>query len=341
MKINRDNYESWFLDYLEGNLDQEQIEMVLLFKIEHPDLADQTEEFSPFLTADSKLVYPDKNLLKKEVYDDAVHFKQSAIAAMEGDMNDEELRQFHSWVDKNPDRQKFVKIFEQCRLVPDKKITFPGKNRLKKKTIWMSGWMQAAAVAAITLLVFLTFIPESRKTQSTSIQTAETTLPKRHNKVPEAEAAGNKSLPAQPEKKQKKVEVAPKRILKKQDVKVEDLAPLEPRYAETIKKLEPRFGTLELPPPVFADLITILEQKALYAAYMEMPLSEFLKDKYQELKTSDPSEFITREEFTIAGLHLFSRLPGKRLTGRKGSDGRLKTISFNTQLLAFSIPVNR
>ena len=74
---------------------------------------------------------------------------------------------------------------------------------------------------------------------------------------------------------------------------------------------------------------------------MEMPLSEYLKDKYQELKTSNPTEFITREEFTIAGLHLFSKLPGKRLTGRKGSDGRLKTISFNTQLLAFSIPVNR
>ncbi len=341
MKITRDNYESWFLDYLEGNLDPEQMEMVRRFKIEHPDLADETEEVSPFLKADSGLVYPGKHLLKKEVYDDPVHFEQSAIAAMEGNMSDEELSQFHTWIDKNPDRQKFVKEFEQCRLVPDKEITFPGKNRLKKKSIWMSGWTQAAAVAAIALLVLLTFLPESRKTQSTSIQTAETTLPKRRDKAPETEAAGNKSLPAQPEKTEKKVEAVPKRILKKQDVKVEDLGTLEPRYAETIQKLEPRSGKLEPPSPVFVDLLTILEQKALYAASMEMPLSEFLKDKYQELKTNDPTEFITREEFTIAGLHLFSRLPGKRLTGRKGSDGRLKTISFNTQLLAFSIPVNR
>jgi hypothetical protein len=234
-----------------------------------------------------------------------------------------------------------VKEFEQCRLVPDHKITLPGKDRMKKRTIWMTGWMQAAAVAAIALLVLLTFIPESRKTQSTSIQTAETTLPKRHDKAPKAEAAGNKPLPAPPEKKQKKVEATPKRILKKQDMMVEDLAPLAPRYAEIIQKLEPRSGTLETPPPMFVDLVTILEQKALYAASMEMPLSEFFKDKYQKLKTNDPTEFITREEFTIAGLHLFSRLPGKRLTGRKGSDGRLKTISFNTQLLAFSIPVNR
>ena len=202
------------------------------------------------------------------------------------------------------------------------------------------GWMQVAAVAAIALLVLLTFIPESRKTQSTSIQTAETTLPKRHGKVPEAEAAGNKSF-LHSRKKQKKVQVAPNPVLKKQDVMVENLAPLEPRYAETIQKLEPRSGKLEPPPPMFVDLVTILEQKALYAASMEMPLSEYLKDKYQELKTSNPTEFITREEFTIAGLHLFSKLPGKRLTGRKGSDGRLKTISFNTQLLAFSIPVNR
>ncbi len=341
MKITRDNYESWFLDYLEGNLEPEEMAMVRLFKNEHPDLADEQEEFSPFLKADSDLVYPGKHLLKKEVYDDPVHFGQSAIAAMEGEMSEEELRQFQNWVDKNPDRQKFVKEFEQCRLVPDKEITFPGKNQLKKKTIWMTGWMQAAAVAAIALLALLTFIPESRKTRSTSIQTAETTLPKRRDKVPEAEAAGNKSLPVQPEKKQKKVQETAKPVLKKQEVKVEDLGTLEPRYAETIQKMEPRSGKLEPPPPMFVDLITILEQKALYAASMEMPLSEYLKDKYQELKTNDPTEFITREEFTIAGLHLFSRLPGKRLTGRKGSDGRLKTISFHTQLLAFSIPVNR
>ncbi|MCX6221082.1 MAG: hypothetical protein NTZ69_08830 [Bacteroidia bacterium] len=341
MKITRDNYESWFLDYLEGNLDPEQMEMVRLFKIGHPDLADETEEFSPFLKADSDLVYPGKNLLKKEVYDDPVHFEQSAIAAMEGEMSDEELSQFRNWVDKNPERQKLVKEFEQCRLVPDKKITFPGKNRLMKKTIWMSGWTQAAAVAAIALLALLIFSPVLRKNQPASLQTAETTLPKRRDKVPESEASGNKSLPAVPGKKQKKVQETAKPVLKKQDVKVEDLGTLEPRYAETIQKMEPRSGTLEPPPPTFVDLITILEQKALYAASTEMPLSEFLKDKYQELKTNDPTEFITREEFTIAGLHLFSRLPGKRLTGRKGSDGRLKTISFSTQLLAFSIPVNR
>ena len=341
MKITRDNYESWFLDYLEGNLDEEQMEMVRLFRNENPGLADETEEFSPFLKADSGLVYPGKHLLKKEVYDDPVHFEQSAIAAMEGEMSSEELRQFQNWVDKEPDRGKFVKVIEQCRLIPDKKITFPGKNRLKKKTIWMTGWMQVAAVAAIALLALLTFIPESRKTQSTSIQTAETTLPKKRDKVPEAEADGKKSLPAQTGKKQKKFSEPLKPVLKKQDVKVEDLSALEPRYAESIQKMEPKSGTLEPPPPVFVDLLSILEQKALYAASLEMPLSEFLKNKYQELKTNDPTEFITREEFTIAGLHLFSRLPGKRLTGRKGSDGRLKTISFNTQLLAFSIPVSR
>ena len=74
--------------------------MVRLFKNENPDLADEHEEFSPFLKADSGLVYPGKHLLKKEEYDDPVHFEQSAIAAMEGDMGEEELRQFQHWVDK-------------------------------------------------------------------------------------------------------------------------------------------------------------------------------------------------------------------------------------------------
>lgn len=339
--INRNNYESWFLDDLEGNLNQEQMEMVRLFKIEHPDLAGEAEGFSPFLKADSDLVYPAKHLLKKVAYDDPVHFEQSAIAVMEGDMSEEELSQFHTWIDKNPERKKIVLEFEQCRLIPDKKIIFPGKNRLKKKTIRMSGWKQAAAVAAITLLVLLTFLPSSRKNHPAPAQTAQTQLPERNTIVPKAEVAGNISLPPRHEKEQKKVLVFSKRVLKKQDIRVEELVTPKPRYAETIPMMEPKSNLPELPAPVFVDLTPVIEQKQLYAASMEIPMTEYLKDKYQELKTNDPSEFITREEFTIAGLHLFSRLPGKRLTGRKGSDGRLKTISFNTQLLAFSIPVNR
>jgi hypothetical protein len=73
----------------------------------------------------------------------------------------------------------------------------------------------------------------------------------------------------------------------------------------------------------------------------EIPVSEFLNSKLQDLKVNGPKGLITREELALAGLHLFSRLPGKHLTGRKGTDGRLKMISLNTPLLAVSLPVNR
>jgi hypothetical protein len=92
--------------------------------------------------------------------------------------------------------------------------------------------------------------------------------------------------------------------------------------------------------PEIPDLVPLKVSLPISSASNEIPLSDFLKDKLQELKANGKKTFITREEVTIAGLHLFSRLPGKHLTGKEGRDGRLKTITFNTQLLAFSIPVN-
>jgi len=59
------------------------------------------------------------------------------------------------------------------------------------------------------------------------------------------------------------------------------------------------------------------------------------------MKNQGPKGFFSREEVAVAGLRFFSLLPGKHLTGKKGRDGKLKSITFNTQMLAISIPVNK
>ena len=76
-------------------------------------------------------------------------------------------------------------------------------------------------------------------------------------------------------------------------------------------------------------------------ANAEIPLTDFLNNKLQSVKGEGPKGFFSREEVILAGLHFFSRLPGNHLTGRKGTDGRLTSISLNTQLLAISVPLNR
>lgn len=45
MKITRDNYESWFLDYLEGNLEEGMKEAFQEFLRHHPDLQEELRQF--------------------------------------------------------------------------------------------------------------------------------------------------------------------------------------------------------------------------------------------------------------------------------------------------------
>jgi hypothetical protein len=62
--ITRDNYESFFLDFIEGRLDASQMEDVKLFLLSHPDLAAELEDISGFtLEADD-----DASISKLELY---------------------------------------------------------------------------------------------------------------------------------------------------------------------------------------------------------------------------------------------------------------------------------
>ena len=108
-----------------------------------------------------------------------------------------------------------------------------------------------------------------------------------------------------------------------------------------VEMLPTRLVTLYSYEPVFNELVLIKIPGPYYAATNKIPLSEFLRIKLQALKANGPKGFFSREELAVAGLRFFSRLPGNRLTGEKGSDGKLKSISFDTKILAFSIPVNR
>ena len=51
MKITRDNYEIWFLDYLEGRLNDSEKEELHQFLASHHDLAAELDEYIPTISA--------------------------------------------------------------------------------------------------------------------------------------------------------------------------------------------------------------------------------------------------------------------------------------------------
>ena len=73
----------------------------------------------------------------------------------------------------------------------------------------------------------------------------------------------------------------------------------------------------------------------------DLVLSEIFKAQLGEIRQSGDRELLSTEHLGVAGLHLFAKLTGKRLTAHKAGDGIVTSISYDSKILAFSIPVNR
>ncbi len=342
MMITSDNYEIWFLDYLEEKLDPVQKEMVRQFLIVNPDLAGGLEGYIPALKAEIHPSFPHKERLKKVLYEDPAMLESTALAALEGDLAEGERNQFERWIENKPDSRKLMNILGSTKLQPDLKIHFPDKNRLKRKSMPLANGIRIAAVAAILMLAFFIFSPSLKKEETSSALTTESKVTvQKNDPVSLPITAGKPSnFPAEKIKTRKMPAAAPGagRISKHPTA--------EPLLAETrtfvpIGKMEPKLIAVTSNAPEFADLTLIRRSAPVYYASGDIPLTEFFNIKLQELKAGQPKEVFTREEFKVAGLRLFSYIPGNHLTGKKGKDGRLKSISFNTQILAFSIPVNQ
>jgi len=340
--ITRDNYEIWFLDYLEERLQPEQEEMVRQFAATHPDLAEELDLFAPALTADSLLVYPGKEKLKKEALHDTSFLENQVVAAMENDLAEGDRLQLEDWLAVHPDQYKMAQMLYKCRLHPDQDTRFPHKERLKKKSIFISFSARITAIAAILLLALVIFFPDEKRDEPINLTTTDLSV-----KQPGKESAGSTSIPntgevamvvkSLPDEKRISESSHKKRTTRSNS----KIVPILERQEMALLPMNPKMVEITPELPSNIELAPVKEADQSLLANLEMPISDYLKSRALELKASDDHELFSRNKVVIAGLNFVSRLTGKNLTGKKGGDGRLRTISFNTQLLAFSIPVNR
>ncbi len=337
MKITRDNYEIWFLDYQEGRLDMENEKEVQKFLYNNPDLAEELAAFTPVLNYDSHVLFPTKDRLKREQFDDPAYFETTALAAMEGDLSEDEIYLLEKWMTKNTSKQEFMSQLKNTKLQADLRLSFPGRDCLRKKTTLTALWVKITAVAASLLLAIFLFYPEKKNLPINNIIT-QSVSPKEVMSSPKAGSGTNQVVTSIV--KNKPIQVIYYKY-NKAKVKNPDAEFIINRQPIVIETLQPKTSSVNSLLPTSTDLALIKINDPVYASTNDIPLSDFLKSKLQTMKTPGPKWFFTREEVTIAGLRLFSRLPGNHLTGKKGTNGKLKSISFDTKLLAFSIPVNR
>jgi len=163
-KINKHNYEAFFLDYMEGNLSASQIEEMFAFLDENPELKSELEtDFDEVLLTPSTDVIDNKESLK--VIEEGYSYNSTddlMIASIEGEISPTEQKELDTILENETSRLEY-KVYQNTILSADLSEKFEDKKSLKKKDgrIVPLYLRYASLAAAIIILIALFYNPNA------------------------------------------------------------------------------------------------------------------------------------------------------------------------------------
>ena len=151
MNINITNYESWFLDYHEGNLTAEQVAELFLFLEQHPELKQELDAFEEIgqpleaITAN----FPDKEPLKKEDLLSEKNIHEWLVAEIEGNLSEERIGILEAFLKLHPSYYNDRELFLKTKLQVDATEIFTGKAAMKKSGVLTENSIQEWLIAEV------------------------------------------------------------------------------------------------------------------------------------------------------------------------------------------------
>jgi len=168
MKITRHNYETYLIDYLDGNLSSGLMQELLIFLEQNPDIKNEFENIDQVSLSGESYKMPGKQNLKKPE-SGIPDFDVRCIACLEGDLDNSEKKSFEKEISQSEEKAKTYKLYSLAKIKPDHRIVFPDKESLKKQVYsYRKLLLYTSLSAAAGLLLIAGFFalnnnpPESR-----------------------------------------------------------------------------------------------------------------------------------------------------------------------------------
>ena len=174
MKININNYEEYFIDYFDGNLDFFQNKKLFEFLDNNPEIKEEFMQFEEIKIEPENIKFPLKGKLKKNAANQSAikdaNFEDFCIAKLENQLSDKQIIEFEEYLSKSPERQKTYNLYLKTKLEPNPNILFNKKASLKKFSIQTRKIISFFSVAAsIIIIVSLYFYSNNFVVQDESI----------------------------------------------------------------------------------------------------------------------------------------------------------------------------
>ena len=167
--ITKENIEAYLLDFLEGNLNANELLELESFLIENPTYELDFELLH--LEQDNQPNF-NKASLKKNLVFEPIAFQEiregtveekTLVAATENVLSEAEMVYFNNYLIDNLDAQKEFSIYQKTRLTADDSIVFPNVSRLKRKKgkvfvfNSLTKWSAAAIAVGIGFWLFFSY----------------------------------------------------------------------------------------------------------------------------------------------------------------------------------------
>lgn len=354
--ITRNNYEEFFIDYIEGEINAQDKVALESFLVQNPDLKEELEEMMDLdFKCESDTTIKDSFTLKDIPFE--ANFDDFCIAQIEGDLDAYESNAFKNFIDSHPDKEKDLALYNKTKLEPDVSIVFKDKRNLKQKNkaiIFRQFVFTTLATAASIAILFSVWTSElennptelkhERVSQNTGIQittpdSIKTPIQKEINTV-KSETEDKK-----PEKTKKpsksKVKVQNKRIIKIDVLPVRaDVSTNKPIDKIEVKQLLAENKVLPIRNVDLPDVNVEIIEKTSSAEIQNSGLA-ILGLSWKASKTEDVKEKSTLLKIASYGVSQIGKLAGKKINLEKKYDPKTdKTrVAFNTLGLGFSAPV--
>lgn len=348
MKISRDNYEAFFLDYLDGNLEEKDMDQFLDFLEQNADLKEELRSLETIRLPEITTPMPQKQTLYRPAEEEKVALDHKLVAYLESDMEAGDRKNFEAYLAIHPELQKELKVFEHTRLKPDLAVRFANKKKLYHKpapVIFLTWTARAAAVVVLAWGISLLFrgqqstttilsTPEMAQVNpktSTFEKSATTGVPSTPSVVHEQTKNGIAAKAGRAKQGQaKKIQETPQQVVIEQvpaERELTAMTEIAPRDAQLVAPQQ-EVGLAKAP-------VTEIEPKAGSIREIDVPV--ILAERARRIGNEGVRSF---QRLARLGLGLASEISGERITYNE-KDGKISSLEFESKLLAFTIPLEK
>jgi hypothetical protein len=348
MKINRNNYEAFFIDYLEGFLDEKLVDDFIEFLQQNPDLKEELSLFQTVSIGQEEITFSKKESLLKEKYDVEHEFNQAAIASMEGDISASEKTEFEKYLSIHPEKQKEAGLFNKTKLQPDKSVVFSKKNKLYRYSAGRTILLWTTRVAAILIVALSVYIFIDKN--------SNVLIPENQLATVENKSEKKENVPVVRELPEKKENIEEQKTIKKETVKpdIKNENP-KPNQTKIIREnsqgrlINDGFASVRINEEIPAELESLTASIPVSMPEIDLvpiiiTVPDFNETVFEErllvdiVKEKTGIEKLTFNKIAKAGLSLVTNLSKEKFSYETDNEGKVTEVNFESRLLAFSIP---